>query len=129
MAAGSGQRLGGAVPKQYQTLGDRVVLRHAIDNLWADPRGAGVQVVIVPAHRALYAAATAGLDLPPPAIGGASRQDSVRAGLAALAAETPDLVFIHDAARPFLTGDVLDGWSPRSPATRARSPPCRWSTV
>ncbi|MGB1007027.1 MAG: bifunctional 2-C-methyl-D-erythritol 4-phosphate cytidylyltransferase/2-C-methyl-D-erythritol 2,4-cyclodiphosphate synthase [Thalassobaculaceae bacterium] len=108
MAAGSGQRLGGAVPKQYQALGDRAVLRHAIDNLLADPRVAGVQVVIDPAHRALYGAAVAGLDLPPPALGGASRQESVRAGLAALAAAAPDVVLIHDAARPFLTGDVLD---------------------
>ena len=62
MAAGSGHRLGGAAPKQYQTVGDRTVLRHAIDNLLADPRVAGVQVVIDPAHRALYEAAVAGLD-------------------------------------------------------------------
>ena len=41
MAAGSGHRLGGAAPKQYQTVGDRTVLRHAIDNLLADPRVAG----------------------------------------------------------------------------------------
>lgn len=108
MAAGSGHRLGGAAPKQYQTVGDRTVLRHAIDNLLADPRVAGVQVVIDPAHRALYEAAVVGLDLPPPALGGASRQESVRSGLAALADAGPEAVLIHDAARPFLTGDVLD---------------------
>ena len=108
MAAGSGHRLGGAAPKQYQTVGDRTVLRHAIDNLLADPRVAGVQVVIDPAHRALYEAAVVGLDLPPPALGGAGRQESVRSGLAALADAGPEAVLIHDAARPFLTGEVLD---------------------
>jgi 2-C-methyl-D-erythritol 4-phosphate cytidylyltransferase / 2-C-methyl-D-erythritol 2,4-cyclodiphosphate synthase len=46
--------------------------------------------------------------LSPPVAGGATRQASVRAGLEALAARAPELVLIHDAARPFLTGALID---------------------
>ena len=68
-----------------------------------------IQVVIGPGQEALYAAATTGLDLLPPAIGGATRQESVRRGLEALAAAAPDLVLIHDAARPLVSSASIDG--------------------
>ena len=58
--------------------------------------------MIGPGDDAHYAAAVAGFDMPPPVEGGASRQHSVLNGLEALAAEPPDLVAIHDAARPFV---------------------------
>jgi 2-C-methyl-D-erythritol 4-phosphate cytidylyltransferase / 2-C-methyl-D-erythritol 2,4-cyclodiphosphate synthase len=61
-----------------------------------------IQVVIGPGDDAHYAAAVAGFDMPPPVEGGASRQHSVLNGLEALAAKPPDLVAIHDAARPFV---------------------------
>jgi 2-C-methyl-D-erythritol 4-phosphate cytidylyltransferase / 2-C-methyl-D-erythritol 2,4-cyclodiphosphate synthase len=48
-----------------------------------------------------------GLDHAPPASGGATRQASVHAGLEALAAERPDIVLIHDAARPFVSEAVI----------------------
>ena len=44
--------------------------------------------------------AVAGFRYQPPANGGATRQASVHAGLEALAADAPDIVLIHDAARP-----------------------------
>ena len=61
-----------------------------------------LQVVIGPDDDALYRAAVGDLGLPPPVRGGASRQHSVANGLEALAGNPPDLVAVHDAARPFV---------------------------
>ena len=110
VAAGRGQRLGEATPKQYLPLGARPVLWHALDALLAHPAIDLVAVVIHPGDRALYDAAVAGLDdlrLRPPVAGGAARAASVLAGLEAVAAEAPDRVLIHDAARPFLSPALI----------------------
>jgi 2-C-methyl-D-erythritol 4-phosphate cytidylyltransferase/2-C-methyl-D-erythritol 2,4-cyclodiphosphate synthase len=108
VAAGAGTRLGGEVPKQYLPLGGRAVLRHSVETFLRHPAISGVRTVISPEHRALYDAAVAGLPILPPVGGGASRQDSVRNGLESLAELQPDRVLIHDAARPFLTADIVD---------------------
>jgi 2-C-methyl-D-erythritol 4-phosphate cytidylyltransferase/2-C-methyl-D-erythritol 2,4-cyclodiphosphate synthase len=105
VAAGSGVRAGDGLPKQYRTLGGKSVLAHAIDNLAGHPGIDAVQVVIGAGQAALYAEAVADRPLPPPAIGGATRRDSVIAGLETVAA---DRVLIHDAARPFLPAAVID---------------------
>jgi 2-C-methyl-D-erythritol 4-phosphate cytidylyltransferase/2-C-methyl-D-erythritol 2,4-cyclodiphosphate synthase len=102
VAAGRGFRLGGPMPKQYLPLGGAAVLRYSVKTLLAHPAVEGVRVVIHPDDRPLYDAAVAGLDLLPPVHGGAQRQDSVRNGLASLADAAPDLVLIHDGARPFV---------------------------
>ena len=103
MAAGSGVRLGGERPKQYRKLGGLPMLRRSIMALQSCPAIAQVRAVIGPGQQPLYEAATAGLDLPPPVPGGATRQASVRAGLEALEALGPRHVLVHDAARPFAT--------------------------
>jgi len=108
VAAGAGTRLGGEVPKQYLPLGGRAVLRHSVETFLRHPAVSGVRAVISPEHRALYDDAVAGLPILPPVSGGASRQDSVRNGLESLAELRPDRVLIHDAARPFLTADIVD---------------------
>jgi 2-C-methyl-D-erythritol 4-phosphate cytidylyltransferase / 2-C-methyl-D-erythritol 2,4-cyclodiphosphate synthase len=108
VAAGSGTRLGGDVPKQYLPLAGRAVLRHSVETFLRHPAISGIRVVISAEHRALYDSAIAGLAILPPVLGGASRQDSVRSGLESLADLRPDSVLIHDAARPFLAGDVID---------------------
>lgn len=108
VAAGTGSRAGGDVPKQYQMLGAKPMLRHSVERLLVHPLISSVRVIIHPEHAELYAAATASLTLPPPIIGGVQRADSVRAGLAALATENPDFVLVHDAARPFISTAVLD---------------------
>lgn len=105
VAAGSGVRAGEGVPKQFRTLGGKSVLAHAIDSFTAHPGIAAVQVVIGADQAALYATAIAHRPLPPPVIGGATRRESVIAGLAAI---TADRVLIHDAARPFLPAAVID---------------------
>lgn len=66
-----------------------------------------VQPVIHPDDRALYAQACEGFAVLPPVLGGASRQASVRAGLEALAARSPDIVLVHDAARPFASAALV----------------------
>jgi len=65
-------------------------------------------VAIRPEDRALFHRATEGLELLPPVAGGATRQDSVRLGLEALAAHAPQRVLIHDGARPFLDSKLID---------------------
>jgi 2-C-methyl-D-erythritol 4-phosphate cytidylyltransferase / 2-C-methyl-D-erythritol 2,4-cyclodiphosphate synthase len=108
VAAGSGTRLGGEVPKQYLPLAGRAVLRHSIETFLRHPAISDIRVVISAEHRALYDGAVVGLPILPPVTGGASRQDSVRNGLESLADLRPDRVLIHDAARPFLTQDIVD---------------------
>ena len=104
VAAGQGTRAGG-VPKQYRPIAGRAVLAHAVDALLAHPAIDSVQVVIGAGQEAQYEAAVAHRPLPPPVTGGATRRESVLNGLAAIEAER---VLIHDAARPFLPGAVID---------------------
>jgi 2-C-methyl-D-erythritol 4-phosphate cytidylyltransferase/2-C-methyl-D-erythritol 2,4-cyclodiphosphate synthase len=73
---------------------------------WHGQVGA-VQTVIHPDDRASYEAAAKGLRLLAPVSGGATRQASVRAGLEALNARAPDIVLIHDAARPFCSAELV----------------------
>jgi 2-C-methyl-D-erythritol 4-phosphate cytidylyltransferase/2-C-methyl-D-erythritol 2,4-cyclodiphosphate synthase len=108
VAAGRGYRVGGQLPKQYLTLSGRPILRHCLATFAAHPDVSAVRVVIHPDDRPLYEQAARGLDLLEPVPGGAERQDSVRLGLESLEDLAPDQVLIHDAARPFLTMDVID---------------------
>jgi len=113
VASGRGERFGGALPKQYRHLAGRPVLRHCLRTFAEHPRIDAVRAVIHPSDRALYDEAAQGLALLEPADGGATRQDSVRLGLASLAAAPPELVLIHDGVRalvePALIDRVLDG--------------------
>ena len=108
VAAGRGYRAGGDLPKQYRALAGEPVIRPTLAAFLGHPQIAAVQPVIHPDDAAIFRAATAGLErLLPPVAGGATRQASVRAGLEALRAAAPDLVLIHDAARPFLSSDLI----------------------
>lgn len=108
VAAGQGIRAGGEIPKQYRRLGGRPVLRHGLSTFVRHPAVDAVRVVIGEGHRPLYEEASAGLRLLPPVLGGTTRQASVRAGLESLAADPPDLVLVHDAARPFVSARLID---------------------
>jgi 2-C-methyl-D-erythritol 4-phosphate cytidylyltransferase/2-C-methyl-D-erythritol 2,4-cyclodiphosphate synthase len=103
VAAGKGERAGTTLPKQYERLGGKPLLRRTVEAFSGYP----VTVVIGPGQDALAAEALKGLALPALVTGGATRQESVRLGLAALAKDAPDFVLIHDAARPLVSRPVI----------------------
>ena len=105
VAAGTGERLGGGLPKQYRLLGGKSVLRRAVEALAAHPAIAAVRVVIGAGQQALAGEALGELDVGQLIEGGSERADSVRAGLAAIEG---DAVLVHDAARPFCPPQVVD---------------------
>ncbi len=114
LAAGSGKRFGGMLPKQYITVADDPLLIHTLNSLSLEDRISVVQPVIAE-DDALYAEVIKGkqfsFDLLPPVAGGAERSISMQRGLAALPGFI-DTVGVHDAARPLpsrqLLKDVLD---------------------
>ncbi|MEK8093111.1 bifunctional 2-C-methyl-D-erythritol 4-phosphate cytidylyltransferase/2-C-methyl-D-erythritol 2,4-cyclodiphosphate synthase [Methylocystis sp. IM3] len=108
VAGGRGSRAGEGLPKQYRSLAGASVLARTLEAMHAAAPAARLTVVIHPDDRALYAASVSELTdsaraaLAAPALGGALRQESVRNGLEAIAREAePEIVLIHDAARPF----------------------------
>jgi 2-C-methyl-D-erythritol 4-phosphate cytidylyltransferase/2-C-methyl-D-erythritol 2,4-cyclodiphosphate synthase len=101
VAAGRGERAGGGLPKQFRRVGDDIMLRRCLLMLAGAPNVGLVQPVIRPEDRSLFEAAADKIDVLAPAFGGATRQASVRAGLEALVPRKPDIVLVHDAARPF----------------------------
>lgn len=115
-AAGSGERAGGEVPKQYQKLQGKAILRHTLDAFLACSELQGLCVVINPGHRALYDQAIEGLDLPEPVAGGKQRKQSIINGLKNISkAKKEDIVLLHDAARPLISAHEI-----RAVATSAR---------
>jgi len=112
VAAGRGTRARQAdgVAKQYQHIGAVPVLTRTLRAFASHPRVRDIVVVFHPDDRRAYESATQGLRgrLLEPVPGGATRQDSVRAGLEALSGLAPDIVLVHDAARPFLRHDLVD---------------------
>lgn len=105
VAAGTGSRAGGGMPKQYRLVAGKPMLRHSVQRLLNHPAIGEVHVIIHPDHADYYSSAVEGLTLGAPIFGGAVRADSVRAGLAAI---TADYVLVHDAARPFISNAVID---------------------
>ncbi len=115
VAAGRGIRIGGGTPKQYRQVGGQAVLTRTLAALGALPVVGRVQVVIAPDAAAFYETCLSELDpavrakLLAPVEGGATRQQSVRAGLEALArAGAPEIVLVHDAARPYVDAALID---------------------
>jgi 2-C-methyl-D-erythritol 4-phosphate cytidylyltransferase/2-C-methyl-D-erythritol 2,4-cyclodiphosphate synthase len=139
VAAGKGERAGTELPKQYERLAGKPMLRQTVEAF----SGYQVQVVIGAGQEDLAGRALDGLALPAPVTGGATRQQSVRLGLEALAKDAPDFVLIHDAARPLISrkviGDVIgaleagaDGALPMVAASdtlRRRDAADRWILV
>ena len=104
VAAGTGSRAGGA--KQWRLLGGRPMVRWSVEALL--DAGASEVVVVVPmGAETQLGEALAGLTGWTAVVGGETRADSVRAGLAALTGAPDQPVLIHDAARPMLSGDVI----------------------
>ena len=108
VAAGRGQRFGGSQPKQYAPLNGETVLRRTLRAFCAHSGVSQIVVAIHPDDEALFAESAKGLPRVRFVHGGAQRQDSVRLGLEALAKDAPDLVLIHDGARPNISAAVID---------------------
>ena len=107
VAAGRGLRAGAGGPKQYRSIGGQPVIFRAMESFSRHPDVAVVQPVVNPDDGAMFSVAVAGLRHEPPTHGGATRQASVLAGLEALAKHKPDIVLIHDAARPFVSQALI----------------------
>jgi 2-C-methyl-D-erythritol 4-phosphate cytidylyltransferase / 2-C-methyl-D-erythritol 2,4-cyclodiphosphate synthase len=114
VAAGRGERMvsetGDKTPKQYRTIGGAPVLRWTLAAFLSHPGITRVVTVINPSHRELYEEAVAGLEGRLTWVaGGATRQNSVRAGLRALDVVSSRQVLIHDAVRPFASEKLING--------------------
>jgi 2-C-methyl-D-erythritol 4-phosphate cytidylyltransferase/2-C-methyl-D-erythritol 2,4-cyclodiphosphate synthase len=107
VAAGTGTRVGGIMPKQFRPIGGVSMLRRALSMFAEHGEISLIQPVIREEDIENYRAVAAELDVLRPAFGGTTRQCSVRAGLEALAAQKPDIVLIHDAARPFASAGLV----------------------
>jgi 2-C-methyl-D-erythritol 4-phosphate cytidylyltransferase/2-C-methyl-D-erythritol 2,4-cyclodiphosphate synthase len=107
VAAGKGVRAGGDLPKQFRRVGGDTLLQRALSAFTDVPAVSLVQTVIRPDDLALVRTLTDGMDILPPVAGGATRQASVRAGLEALEPREPEIVLIHDAARPFASSELI----------------------
>ena len=105
VAAGSGSRMGGGIPKQYRKVAGVPVIARAVDALASHPAIDAVHVVIGTGQEAMLAEAL-GDRAVTSSPGGATRRESVRSGLEAIGAAKR--VLIHDAARPFLPVAVID---------------------
>lgn len=107
VAAGQGLRAGQPLPKQFARWRGKPVVRHSAEALVAAEVGT-IVVTIPEGAEAIAAEALAGIQGIALITGGATRQQSVRLGLEALESAAPDLVLIHDAARPVLPGEVVE---------------------
>lgn len=112
-AAGSGSRIGEALPKQYLPLAEKPMIYHAIHTLCKAQRIANVFVVLSPGdtYWPQYDWADFSNKLVVLNCGGATRAESVLNGLNTLqtsvSVEDDDWIMVHDAARPCLTAVQL----------------------
>jgi 2-C-methyl-D-erythritol 4-phosphate cytidylyltransferase / 2-C-methyl-D-erythritol 2,4-cyclodiphosphate synthase len=107
VAGGRGLRAGGKVPKQYKALAGIPVIRQSLSVFAGHPEVSLVQPVIHRDDAELCASALAGMQLLAPVFGGVTRQESVHAGLEALVGHGPEVVLVHDAARPFASAQLV----------------------
>lgn len=111
VAAGTSTRFGGNIPKQYLCSNGKTILTNTIERFLSHLEFTLIQIVIHKEHIDLYKQSIASLDkikILPFALGGNTRQESVYNGLKALSHYSPDTVFIHDAARPYISSSFLN---------------------
>lgn len=111
LAGGAGQRFGGSMPKQLQTLAGRTVLEHSVAAFQRAPGVDEILVVMAPrfaghARQVLdaggYGKVTSVIE------GGGGRPDSTRRAIAALGTDAGECnVLFHDAARPLLDQRII----------------------
>ena len=108
VAAGKGTRAGSSIPKQYQLIGDATLLAHTLRNIQNTHDFTELRIVVsaddVWIDDILESLSLSGVTT----VGGATRTESVLSGLKSLMNLGIERVFIHDAARPFVTADLID---------------------
>jgi len=111
-AAGSGARMGEALPKQYLTIGQRPLLWYALSRMCRHPHVKRTFVVLHPEDHLFRGCdwSSFGNALVPLFCGGATRAESVALGLERMGGElrAEDWVLVHDAARPCLHATLID---------------------
>lgn len=107
VAAGKGERAGFGVNKVYQRLNGRTVLETCLEAFDACGLFEGVTVVISPGDEARFDALRLPECVKGRVFGGETRQESVFNGLQAIP-DGIELVAVHDAARPYVTKDVIE---------------------
>lgn len=111
VAAGRGDRAGGDIPKQYRRIAGRPLLAWTLENITKSFSFDEICIVIAENDRFVdKVIKNSGLNIKT-CIGGATRTISVRSGLNSLQDSHIDHVYIHDAARPFVTPAVMQGLS------------------
>jgi 2-C-methyl-D-erythritol 4-phosphate cytidylyltransferase len=110
VAAGQGERLGDELPKAFVRLGGRVLLAESLERLDASPWVDAIVVVAPPEWEepvSVLAEELAAGKVTASVTGGATRAESVRAGLAEVP-EDAAVILVHDAARPLVTDAVIE---------------------
>jgi len=108
VAGGSGTRLGGDIPKQYQKIGNETVLNHTIRAFLSCAGLKEIRLVCDPDHVKWYHDTVHGFKMAPPAPSGKDRKNSVYNGLNEfINLKNEDIILIHDAARPFISTDEI----------------------
>lgn len=109
VAAGSGSRTGGDIPKQFRMVRGQPLLRHSYTAFADHSEIERIFIAVGSGQEAEAKAALLALTSPVLMTGGATRRESVSNGLEEIEASGgADFVLIHDAARPFLTAKVID---------------------
>lgn len=113
VAAGRGARAGSGGPKQYRYLTGKPVIRRTMETfIDAFDNGEQSSIILPVIHTddsALYKDSVAGLPrISKPVMGGLTRQESVKNALEYLVNDPPEFVLIHDAARPFVSDDLIN---------------------
>lgn len=106
VAAGKGERAGTSLPKQFVIIGGKTLLAHAVSAFTLHPHIDRVVVVVGEGQEEMARQTLGDQTIDALVIGGAERQHSVAAGMAAIG--DAQFVLIHDAARPFLPEAVID---------------------
>ena len=106
-AAGIGSRMQSSCPKQYLSIGSKTLLEHSIAALIEHPLITGVIVALHPEDDRFQQLPIAQDPRVKTVVGGATRAESVLAGLAAIDTQRVNWVVVHDAARPCLTQEDL----------------------
>jgi len=124
LAAGRGERMDSAIPKALMSFDGATVVARALERVMAAPSVSGVVVVAPPGFEDAVGQAVEAFGVDAVVAGGKTRQASVVAGLAVVAADA-DRILCHDAARPLASPqlferalEALEGWDGVVPVLR-----------